>query len=131
MVGVVAHQRGQIEGHGKPGLPLREQIAKAAIGILGRAEARELAHGPQPAAIHRGVNAARVRRLAGIAEIALGIPIREVGLGVEPPNRIARDGGEFRRALRRFLECGPQRVFFPLALGRGMVFFPRERRTLD
>ena len=46
MIGVVAHQRRQIEGHGEPGLPLRQQVAETRIGILGRAEARKLAHRP-------------------------------------------------------------------------------------
>ena len=72
MVGVVAHQRGQVEGHGKAGLSLREQVAEARVGILGGAEAGELAHGPQAAAVHAGVDAARVGRLAGQAEIAVG-----------------------------------------------------------
>ena len=67
MVGVVAHQRGQIEGDGKAGLALREQIAEALVGVFGGAEAGELAHGPEASAIHRGMNAARVRRLAGQA----------------------------------------------------------------
>ena len=67
VVGVVAHQRGQIERDGEAGLALREQISKARVGVFGGAEAGKLAHGPEPAAIHRGVNAAGVRRLTGLA----------------------------------------------------------------
>ena len=54
MIGVVAHQRRQIERDGKARLALREEIAKALVGVFGGAEAGELAHGPEAAAIHRG-----------------------------------------------------------------------------
>ena len=64
MVGVVAHQRRQVECHGEPGLALLQQIVIAAIGFFRRGEAGELAHGPEPAAIHVAMNAARVRKLA-------------------------------------------------------------------
>src|SRR5215472_10963729 len=37
----------------------------AAIGLLGRGEAGELAHGPELAAVHVAMNAARVGELAG------------------------------------------------------------------
>ena len=78
VVGVIAHQRRQIERDRKPGLALREQIAEALVGVLGGAKAGELAHGPQAAAIHGGMNAARVGRLAGIAEVALRVPAGEI-----------------------------------------------------
>jgi len=45
-------------------LSLRQQIAESLIGVFGSAEAGELAHRPQAAAMHRRVNAAGVRRLA-------------------------------------------------------------------
>jgi hypothetical protein len=48
-----------------------EQVAEALVGLLGGSEACELAHRPQPAAVHRRVDAARERELAGAAE-ALG-----------------------------------------------------------
>ena len=67
VVGVVAHERGQIEGGGEAGLALREEIAETRVGVFGGAEAGELAHGPQAAAMHGGVNAAGVGRLAGQA----------------------------------------------------------------
>ena len=118
VVGVVAHQRRQIEGHRKTGLSLRQQVAEARVGVFGRAEAGELAHGPEALAIHRRVNAARVGRLAGHAEIAIRIPPGQVGVGVETPNRVAGDGGEFSGALGRFCERGLQNCFFPRVLGR-------------
>ena len=65
VVGVVAHQRGEIEGHGEAGLPLRQEIVVALVGLFGRGEAGELAHGPELAAIHVAMDAARVRKLSG------------------------------------------------------------------
>ena len=47
MIGVVTHQRRQIEGHREPGLALAQQIAIAAVGFLGRGEPGELPHGPE------------------------------------------------------------------------------------
>ncbi len=66
VVGVVAHQGGQIEGHGKAGLALGEQVVVAAVGLLRRGEAGELPHGPELAAIHVAMNAASVGKLAGV-----------------------------------------------------------------
>src|SRR5207244_7508544 len=45
-------------------LPLREQEAEALVRVLRGPEARELAHRPQPSAVHARVDAARVRELA-------------------------------------------------------------------
>ena len=48
------------------------------VGFRGGAEAGVLPHGPQPAAIHGGINSARVRKFAGIAELRiLVIPVCE------------------------------------------------------
>ncbi len=117
MIGVVAHERGQIEGDGEAGLALREQITKALIGVFGGAEAGELAHGPEAAAIHGGMNAAGVRRLARVAEIFLGRPIREIGGSVEALDRIVGDGGELFRALRRLFESWLKNFLFPFEFG--------------
>src|SRR5216684_3063648 len=113
MIGVVAHQGWQIEGGRQSGLPLREQIAEALIGVLRRAKAGELTHGPQPPAVHRRMNAARVRGLAGIAEIAIRIPAGKIGRSVHALNRKAGNGGELRLTLGIFFQCRPQRIFFP------------------
>ena len=94
VVGVVAHQGGQIEGDGQPGAAVGEQVLVALVGFLRRSEAGELAHGVQLAAIAGGVNAAGVRRLAGIAEIGVVFPVfGQVGLGVKAANGVAGDGG--------------------------------------
>ena len=66
MVGIHAHLRGQIEGHRESGGALREQIAVAAVALLGGAEAGVLAHGPEAAAVHVAVDAARVGELARV-----------------------------------------------------------------
>src|SRR6185369_13548778 len=50
------------------GLAVVEQVAEALVGLLGRAEARELAHRPEAAAVHRRVDAARERELAREAD---------------------------------------------------------------
>ena len=52
VVGVVAHQRRHVERRRQPGLPVVEQVAEALVGLLRRTEPGELAHRPQPAAIH-------------------------------------------------------------------------------
>jgi hypothetical protein len=52
------------------GLSLFEQVAKALIGLGGRAETGEHTHGPRPAAVHRRLHAARERVLARKAQIA-------------------------------------------------------------
>src|SRR5262249_33969932 len=63
---------------------------------LWRSEAGKLAHGKKLATISAGMNAARERRLAGVAEILFVAPIfREIGVGVEPTNW---DAGNRREA---------------------------------
>ena len=69
VVGVVAHQRGQVERDGEAGLPLLEQVVVAAVGLLGGGEAGELPHGPELAAIHVAMDAARVRKFAGLRRV--------------------------------------------------------------
>src|SRR5205814_364415 len=99
MIAVIAHERGQIESDREPTASMLEQVLVTLVSLFRRGEAGELAHRPEPAAIAGRVNAARVRRLAGITEVLLVAPItRQVGFGVEPPNRHAADGSEPRLA---------------------------------
>ena len=51
IVGVVAALGGQVERHRQPGTALVQQVAVAAVGLLGGAEARVLAKRPQLAAV--------------------------------------------------------------------------------
>src|ERR1019366_3219156 len=95
VIGVVAHQSGQIEGNGESAATVFEKIFIALVGFFGRGEAGEHAHRPELAAVAGRVNAARVGRLAGIAEILIVIPVSgKIGLGVEAANRRVRDGAE-------------------------------------
>ncbi len=94
VIGVEAHQRRHVECRGEPGLAVVEQVAEALVGLLDRAEAGELAHRPQAPAVHRGVHAARVGKLAGVAEVAVGVPAVEILGGVERFDRLAGDGLE-------------------------------------
>ena len=58
VVAVEAHERRQVERGAEAGLPLLQQELEALVGLPGRAEAGELPHGPEPAAVH----ASRARR---------------------------------------------------------------------
>ena len=113
MIRVVAHQCGQVESGGEAGLALREQIAEAGVGVFRRAEAGELAHGPEARAVHGGVNAARVRRNAGEAQGARGVPAGEIRFGIKASNGMAGSGGEVVIPLGTFLQSGLERVLLP------------------
>ena len=88
MIGVVAHQRGQVEGHRESAAAVLQQILVTLVGFLRRSKAGEHAHGPELAAIAGRVNAAGVGRLAGIAEILVVVPSRR-------EDRPACRGGEW------------------------------------
>ena len=76
----------------QPRLAVVEQVAEALVGLLRRPEPRELAHRPQPAAVHARVHAARERNSPGQPDAA---PIgRQVGLRVQRPDRLPRERGE-------------------------------------
>jgi hypothetical protein len=79
MIGVVAHQRREVERDRQPGLAVLEQELVPLIGVFRRPEAGELAHSPQPAAVHRRVNAAGERVLPGPAELTGVIEAGEIG----------------------------------------------------
>ena len=97
-VRVVAHQRRHVERRRQPGLAVVEQVAEALVGLLRGPEAGELAHRPEPAAVHARVHAARERILARQPD---PLRIRQVRLGVERPHRLARERRERRAPLRR------------------------------
>ena len=54
----------------RPVWPCSRRYWKRSLVSSARAEAGELAHGPEPAAVHRGMDAAREGVLAGVAEVA-------------------------------------------------------------
>ena len=71
MVRIAAHEGRQVEGHGEAVRAVLEQVLEARVGLGGGAEARELPHGPDLAAVHGLVDPARVREAAGIGQVAL------------------------------------------------------------
>src|SRR5215210_8679657 len=97
---------------------MAEQVAEAGVGLLGGAEAGELAHRPEPAAVHRRVDPAGVRICARIAEVALGIRPLAVLLGVEGLHPVAGDRLEERLALLEArVDVGQPFVGTPARLG--------------
>ena len=100
IVGIEAHQRGHIERGRKARLPVRQQVAKPAVGVFRRAEAREHAHRPRLAAVHRFVGAARERKAARRAQA-----LRRVPVGAEVLGRV---NGRQRQAR---LRLGGGRIF--------------------
>src|SRR5439155_3253168 len=91
MVRVVGHLRRPVERGREARLPVIEQVTEALVRLLGGAETRELPHRPEPAAIHRRVDAARVRVDAREAEVAVVVDVDVVGraqrLDLEPRHR--------------------------------------------
>jgi hypothetical protein len=125
VIGIVAHERGQIEGDREPAAAVLEKIFVALVGFFRRGEAGEHAHRPELAAVAGCVNAARVGRLARVAEILIVIPVGgEIGLGVEAADRDVRDGAETGAAV--FVEVGAARSanrFFGSLVERGRERF--------
>src|SRR5207237_9061514 len=73
VVGVVAVKRREVERGGESGLSVREEVLEALVRVSGGAEAGELAHGPEPAAITGRMDAAGVRKFAGPADLVPGL----------------------------------------------------------
>src|SRR5439155_13335514 len=57
-------------------------------------EASELAHRPEPAAVHGRIDPARVGRLAGASEVGLRSPALQIIKGIDPRDRQAGQRGE-------------------------------------
>src|SRR6187397_912028 len=74
MIAVVAAMCGEIESDGEASLTCREIAAVEGIGIFGGGEAGILPDRPGLCCVHRGVGAAKVRRLAriGVEKIEAG-----------------------------------------------------------
>lgn len=77
VVGVSAHEGGEVEGGGETGVGgglgfgLVEDVLEACVGVVGGAEAGELAHGPEAGAVALREEAAGVRELAGVGDVAV------------------------------------------------------------
>src|SRR5690606_20593870 len=83
VVGVVADLGGQVEGDREARLPLLQEEFVAAVGLLRVGEAGVLAHGPEAAAVHGGLDAAGEGELAGVAQALVVVPLRQVLRTVE------------------------------------------------
>ena len=84
VVGVAAHQRGQVERHAEPGAAAPQQFLVAGVGVLRRAEPGELPHRPQLAAVARGMDAPRVGEAPRVVEVARVVGAGHVLRRVEP-----------------------------------------------
>ena len=100
-VGVVAHLGRQVEGDRQAGLALLEQVAEAlGWSRLGGREAGVLAHRPEPAPVHRRLDAAGERELARPAEVAVLVEAGHVGRRVQVADLDARARLERARGAR-------------------------------
>ena len=76
-----------------------EEVFEAAVSILGRPEAGELPHGPEPAPIHGGIDATRVGKLSRMAQILLKRPVLQIVARIDAIDVESREGGEVRFAV--------------------------------
>ena len=109
MVRVVAHERGHVEGGREPVHAVLEEVLEARVRVLRRAEAGELAHRPEPAAVHRGLRAARERVAAGVADVAQVVALRHARRVEDVGDRDPGVGLEARLAPRE-LARAPRRA---------------------
>ena len=116
VVGVVAHERRHVEGRREPGLPLLEQELEALVRVLRRAEAGELAHGPELAAVHARVGAARERVLARMPKLVVVGPAVLVLRRVQRLHFHVRQGRIRGQPIGRLRVDAAQPLFFDLAI---------------
>src|SRR5581483_1395388 len=109
------------------GLALGDQELEALVGVLAGAEAGDLAHGPEPAAIHRRIGPARERIAAGQADV-LDRRIGDVGRGVGALDRDAAGREELLLALGLLLEEGRDFLRLP---ARHVTFEAVERFWIE
>ena len=83
MVGVASHQRRQIEGDAQARAAGRQQPTISLVGLLRRPEPGKLPHRPELPAIAGRVDAARIRKFPGVAQIARVVERRDALRGVE------------------------------------------------
>ncbi len=117
-VRVVAHLGREVERHREARLALLEQIAEPAVRLLGSREARVLTHRPEATPVHRRLDAAGERELAGSAQVAVLVEASRVGGGVEVSDDEARRSLESGLALGGSLESLGSKRFAPAFAGR-------------
>ena len=91
-VGVQANLRGQIESDGKSRRAVGQQVLVPFVGFFGVAHPGILPHGPEPAPIHGGLHAPRVREIAWVTDLAVVVPALKVRGGIERVDRNTRRG---------------------------------------
>ena len=120
VVGVASHQRRQVERGRETVAADAQDLAKAGVGVVRGAEAREHAHRPELRAVHRGVRAPRVGVQAG--EVAVVGPVD--GLERHARHRLGRHIPR-RRRLERCPPLVSRRPAHPSSIagwsGSGMV----------
>jgi hypothetical protein len=121
VIGVVPHQGRHVERGREPGLALLEQVLEPRVGVLRASEAGEHPHRPEAAAVHRRIDAARERILAGVAEALLVRAVRDVLGRVEGLHRNPGQRLEPHVPLRRLADERLVRPLFPLSLAAHWV----------
>src|SRR5260370_39022173 len=91
-----------------------EPVAVAAVGLLGVAEARVLAHRPQPPGVHRRLHPAGERVFARETDVPQIVEAVKVGGIVFALDLDARAGGETLAALAAALERGLDLALLPI-----------------
>ena len=89
---------------------------EALIRVSRGAEPGELTHRPETSAVHRGLDAARVRELAGEPEVAVGIKAFEIVGRVQRLDDFVGKGREAALALCMLLRGGAIHVVEPTLL---------------
>src|SRR5262249_925314 len=106
-----------------------DQVLEALVGVFRGAEAGDLAHGPQPSAVHRGIRAARERVLPGQSDI-LERRVGRIERGIDTLHRKPGQGPELGLPLRRLLEEGGKLLLLPgFELRAQIVEFAFHRLT--
>ena len=100
VVAVAPHQGRKVKRGGQPGLAVLQQVVKPGVRVVGRPESGELPHRPETAAIHRGMDPARVGEFPGESELLALAPLRpEIVAGVQTLDREIGDRRERDRSL--------------------------------
>ena len=87
VIRIAPHQRGQVERDAQARAAVGQQLLVARVRLFRRPEPRKLPHRPRLAVIAGGVDASRVGKLSGVAEIALIVE------GLDVSGRVERGDG--------------------------------------
>ena len=98
VVGVQTEQGRHVEATRQAGLAVVDQEPVPRVRLRRRAVAGELAHRPEPAAVHRRVGAARERVGAGLTELASGPSRRGRRARPRPARALPRGSGASARS---------------------------------